>query len=75
MFEEALETVITVRDFSMVWDAYTKFEDDVIAAKILQLQSVEEVDEEETFDFELRVRKEGREGKKLRIQEFYHLKY
>ena len=35
MFEEALVSVMTVRDFSQIWDAYTRFEDELIAAQMV----------------------------------------
>ena len=34
MFEEAISTVVTVRDFSLVFDAYAQFEESMIAAKM-----------------------------------------
>jgi pre-mRNA-splicing factor SYF1 len=58
VFEEAINTVITVRDFSHIWDAYTQFEDSLIAAKTEMLAAEEgspEDLEEETDEFELMV--------------------
>ena len=34
VFEEGLATVITVRDFSLIFDAYTQFEESVLSAKM-----------------------------------------
>eukprot|EP00727_Mastigamoeba_balamuthi_P006500 m51a1_g2470 putative pre-mrna-splicing factor syf1-like (915) ;mRNA; f:38499-41375 len=42
VFEEAMESVMTVKDFSMVWDAYQQFEDQLIADKTRALESPEE---------------------------------
>lgn len=39
IFEEAIETVITVRDFTQVFDACAQFEKNIIAAK---MESMEE---------------------------------
>lgn len=44
VFEEGVMSVVTVRDFSMVFDAYTQFEESMLAAK---LESAEDVDEPE----------------------------
>eukprot|EP00019_Armaparvus_languidus_P013574 CAMPEP_0168582686 /NCGR_PEP_ID=MMETSP0420-20121227/2122_1 /TAXON_ID=498008 /ORGANISM="Pessonella sp." /LENGTH=341 /DNA_ID=CAMNT_0008617205 /DNA_START=127 /DNA_END=1149 /DNA_ORIENTATION=+ len=49
VFEEALVSVMTVRDFSQIWDAYTRFEDELIAA---QMESGNDADE---GTFELRL--------------------
>ncbi len=32
IFEEGINTVMSVRDFSQIWDAYTQFEDNMIEA-------------------------------------------
>ena len=34
MYEEAIETVVTVRDFTQVFDAYAQFYETVISAKM-----------------------------------------
>ena len=34
MYEEAIQTVVTVRDFTQVFDAYAQFEEGMIAAKM-----------------------------------------
>ena len=34
VYEEGLATVITVRDFSLIFDAYTQFEESVLSAKM-----------------------------------------
>ncbi|VDI82901.1 pre-mRNA-splicing factor SYF1, partial [Mytilus galloprovincialis] len=54
IYEEAIETVLTVRDFTQVFDAYAEFEKNVIGAKI---QTMEETgaSEEDDLDLELRL--------------------
>lgn len=42
VYEEGLTSVLTVRDFSMIFDAYTQFEESMLAAKIELLEKVEE---------------------------------
>ena len=56
IFEEAISSVMSARDFTHIWDGYTQFEDSLIDAYIHQrnLQD-DEVDEEEELEFELRV--------------------
>lgn len=34
MYEEAVRTVMTVRDFTQVFDSYAQFEESMIAAKM-----------------------------------------
>ncbi|KAF9592180.1 hypothetical protein IFM89_012674 [Coptis chinensis] len=45
VFEEGMTTVVTVRDFSVVFDAYSRFEESTLAAKMetMDLSDVEEV--------------------------------
>jgi pre-mRNA-splicing factor SYF1 len=42
IFEEGINTVITVRDFSMIFDAYTQFEETMISAKMQDDEGEEE---------------------------------
>ena len=49
VYEEAMESVSTVRDFSLVFDAYAKFEEEMLNAK-LQLLDGDADDEEEDED-------------------------
>lgn len=51
IYEEAMETVTTVRDFSQIFDAYAQFEESVISSKMEE----QEDDEEEDVDIELRL--------------------
>lgn len=34
VYEEAIQTVVTVRDFTQVFDSYAQFEESMIAAKM-----------------------------------------
>eukprot|EP00636_Phaeomonas_parva_P003214 CAMPEP_0118870088 /NCGR_PEP_ID=MMETSP1163-20130328/13188_1 /TAXON_ID=124430 /ORGANISM="Phaeomonas parva, Strain CCMP2877" /LENGTH=485 /DNA_ID=CAMNT_0006805039 /DNA_START=54 /DNA_END=1508 /DNA_ORIENTATION=- len=47
VYEEAIATVLTVRDFSMVFDAYVTFEEKVLTAKMAMLEEAEEDDDED----------------------------
>lgn len=47
VFEEGLATVVTVRDFSVIFDCYAQFEDSALSAKITALEKNEEEDEED----------------------------
>ncbi|KYQ93672.1 TPR-like helical domain-containing protein [Tieghemostelium lacteum] len=58
IFEEALETVPTARDFSFIWDSYTQFEDSIMSAKQeIIMDSVEEKSaetmEQEQIEFDM----------------------
>lgn len=44
MYEEAIRTVMTVRDFSQVFDSYAQFEESMIAA---QMETASELGREE----------------------------
>jgi len=50
IFEEGIHTVMSVRDFSQIWDAYTQFEDKIIEA---DMQAVG--NDEDEVDFDLRL--------------------
>nr|CAB3267779.1 pre-mRNA-splicing factor SYF1 [Phallusia mammillata] len=56
IYEEAIETVTTVRDFTQVFDAYAQFEESVITSKMEQMTD-ENADhsEEDDIDIELRL--------------------
>ncbi|CAN0161276.1 unnamed protein product, partial [Ectocarpus fasciculatus] len=47
VYEEAINSVVTVRDFTMVFDAYTQFEESVLTAK---MRMAEESDEDSDSD-------------------------
>ncbi|KAL6068787.1 Pre-mRNA-splicing factor SYF1, variant 2 [Balamuthia mandrillaris] len=53
VFEEGINTVMTVRDFSQIWDAYTRFEDGMIESQ-MEMQAEAE-GEESDIDFDLRI--------------------
>ncbi|XP_064649238.1 pre-mRNA-splicing factor SYF1-like [Lineus longissimus] len=54
IYEEAVQTVITVRDFTQVFDAYSQFEESMISAK---METTAELgpSEEDDLDLELRL--------------------
>ncbi|XP_069737661.1 pre-mRNA-splicing factor SYF1 isoform X1 [Phaenicophaeus curvirostris] len=53
VYEEAVQTVMTVRDFTQVFDSYAQFEESVIAAK---METVAELGKEEDEEVELELR-------------------
>ncbi|KAK7331774.1 hypothetical protein VNO80_28514 [Phaseolus coccineus] len=52
VFEEGMSTVITVRDFSVIFDSYSQFEECMLAYKMEEMGSDEEDDEGEENGFE-----------------------
>uniref|UniRef100_A0A5B7AHX3 Pre-mRNA-splicing factor SYF1 n=1 Tax=Davidia involucrata TaxID=16924 RepID=A0A5B7AHX3_DAVIN len=53
IFEEGMTTVVTVRDFSVIFDAYSQFEESMLALKMEEIsESEEEDDGEENADEE-----------------------
>uniref|UniRef100_A0A8C5WMC7 Pre-mRNA-splicing factor SYF1 n=1 Tax=Leptobrachium leishanense TaxID=445787 RepID=A0A8C5WMC7_9ANUR len=54
VYEEAIQTVATVRDFTQVFDSYAQFEESVIAAK-METDSEMGREEEDDLDLELRL--------------------
>lgn len=54
VYEEAIETVMTVRDFGEVFDAYAQFEESMINAKMEQSKGPD-FDENDEIDLELRM--------------------
>lgn len=58
IFEEGITTVMTVRDFSLVFDAYTEFEESVIGALMEMASARAEkgvLDEAADFDLDIRM--------------------
>ncbi|XP_040270668.1 pre-mRNA-splicing factor SYF1 [Bufo bufo] len=53
VYEEAIQTVTTVRDFTQVFDSYAQFEESIIAAK---METVSEMGKEEDDDLDLELR-------------------
>ncbi|CAK9148005.1 unnamed protein product [Ilex paraguariensis] len=45
IFEEGMTTVITVRDFSVIFDAYSQFEESMLALKMEEMSESEEEEE------------------------------
>ncbi|KAL1920251.1 uncharacterized protein VTP21DRAFT_1397 [Calcarisporiella thermophila] len=54
-FEEAIASVMTVRDFTQVFDAYAEFEESVITTKMELAAERAEPDPEEDLDLDLRL--------------------
>ncbi|XP_046893738.1 pre-mRNA-splicing factor SYF1 [Hypomesus transpacificus] len=54
VYEEAILTVVTVRDFTQVFDSYAQFEESMIAAK-METTSEMGKDEDDDIDLELRL--------------------
>lgn len=50
VFEEAINTVATVRDFTIVYDAYVEFQNNIVQVKMQQLQSDDAIFDEENDD-------------------------
>lgn len=58
IFEEGITTVMTVRDFTAIFDAYAEFEEEMITTKMEMAAEREEAgekDEEEDLDLDLRL--------------------
>lgn len=54
IYEEAIQTVITVRDFTQVFDAYAQFEKNLVSAK-METMTEAGASEEDDLDVELRL--------------------
>eukprot|EP00112_Aurelia_sp_Birch-Aquarium-sp1_P022081 Seg611.1 transcript_id=Seg611.1/GoldUCD/mRNA.D3Y31 product="Pre-mRNA-splicing factor SYF1" protein_id=Seg611.1/GoldUCD/D3Y31 len=54
VYEEAVQTVMTVRDFGQVFDAYAQFEEGILSSK-MEKSSEENMSEEDEIDLELRL--------------------
>lgn len=54
IYEEAIQTVLTVRDFTQVFDAYAQFEESVLCAK-MEEASAARPSEENDLDLEIRL--------------------
>ena len=58
IFEEGIATVMTVRDFTVIFDAYVEFEEEVITTKMelaAEQEAAGEKDEEQELDLDLRL--------------------
>merc|ERR1712166_129669 len=56
IYEEAMSTVVTARDFSMLFDAYAQFEESLITAKMEMEEDSDDSEDEEGDDVELELR-------------------
>ncbi|CAI9716217.1 pre-mRNA-splicing factor SYF1-like [Octopus vulgaris] len=54
IYEEAIQTVVTVRDFTQVFDAYAQFEKNMVSAK-MEAMSDSGTSQEDDLDVELRL--------------------
>lgn len=59
VYEEGLNTVTTVRDFSLIFDTLTHFEESLITYKLQNQGDEEEVSDTEEVDAETFVLKDG----------------
>ncbi|GAA5803274.1 pre-mRNA splicing factor Syf-1 [Helicostylum pulchrum] len=58
IFEEGITTVMTVRDFTVIFDAYAEFEEEMITTKMemaAEREAAGEKDEDEDLDLDLRL--------------------
>ncbi|TFJ86981.1 hypothetical protein NSK_001315 [Nannochloropsis salina CCMP1776] len=53
VYEEALSTVLTVRDFTMVFDAYSQCEESLLTARVAMLAEEEEPEDETDDDLDV----------------------
>jgi len=53
-FEEGITTVMTVRDFTQIFDAYAEFEESIISEK-MEAAASREVDPDEDYDLDIRM--------------------
>ena len=54
-FEEGVTTVMTVRDFTQIFDAYAEFEESIISMKMEEAAERETVDPDADFELDLRM--------------------
>ncbi|XP_013791269.1 pre-mRNA-splicing factor SYF1-like [Limulus polyphemus] len=55
IYEEAIQTVLTVRDFTQVFDAYAQFEERLISAKMETTVNSNSIEEDDELELELRL--------------------
>ena len=55
IYEEAIETVTTVRDFTQVFDAYSQFEEFSLKKQIDQVSRKDQHSEQDDLDIEIRL--------------------
>ena len=55
IYEEAIDTVTAVRDFTQIFDAYAQFEETTLSAKMESVAKNEMSSEDDEFDIEVRM--------------------
>ena len=55
IYEEAIQTVLTVRDFTQVFDAYAQFEELALSKKMEEVAELEQPQQEDEVEIELRM--------------------
>ena len=55
IYEEAIQTVTTVRDFTQVFDAYAQFEELALSKKMEELAEMEKTSSQDEVEVELRM--------------------
>ncbi|KAL0374274.1 UNVERIFIED_CONTAM: Pre-splicing factor SYF1 [Sesamum radiatum] len=74
IFEEGMTTVITVRDFSVIFDAYSQFEESMLSIKMETLEDSDDEDNEENGEEEEEEEEDDRldiEKLRKRIDKFW----
>lgn len=70
VFEEGMSTVITVRDFSVIFDSYSQFEESMLAYKMEEMDSDEEDEENEDGENEKEEEEEEDEDVRFKYEDF-----
>ncbi|XP_058749837.1 uncharacterized protein LOC131622821 [Vicia villosa] len=70
VFEEGMSTVITVRDFSVIFDSYSQFEESMLAFKMEEMDSDEEDEENEDGANEKEEEEEEDEDVRFKYEDF-----
>jgi pre-mRNA-splicing factor SYF1 len=70
VFEEGLQSAMTVRDFSIIFDSYSQYEETMLSAKMELNAEDEEEEEEEDEDDDL---EEEGDDLEMRMVRFEHL--
>lgn len=69
IFEEGMSTVVTVRDFSVIFDAYSQFEESMLAIRMEDMSESELEDEEDNDERKEEEEDEDGEDDRLNIAE------
>lgn len=67
VFEESMTTVVTVRDFSVIFDAYSQFEESVLALKMEGMSESEDEEEDDEKKKKNLVEDEDEEDDRLNV--------